>query len=103
MASDEFAAIGRASLLATSHIQEGDAVLKLCAPRVARQQCGGRWVDVGDDEGRSAAALVAEDPVDVMSDRELPGLIGAVDQCQSGNLHRVGQWHELQQIQIDAM
>src|SRR5450755_1135704 len=102
MPADEFGAIAGAGLLLAIEVHEGDARLKLRSPRIARQQGGGLRFDFRDDERRRPTALVAQHPVHVVRDRQLPEFTRAVDYFQTANLYRIRQRYELHQVQSNT-
>jgi hypothetical protein len=83
VAAEELRAIGRASLLPARHVHECDTRLKVRAPGIAREQRPGFRLDFSHDERRRLAARVAQDPVQVVSDRELPNAGGAIDDLET--------------------
>ncbi len=59
-----------ARLLAAQDVHEHHAILKLRPPGIAGQQGGRFRLDLGDDEGRRSAALIPQDPLCIVRDRQ---------------------------------
>src|SRR5690606_27404444 len=73
------------------------------APRIAGEYRARRGVDLRRDERRGGAARGPEHPFGVSGDGEGTRTPRTVPQRQARNLDRIGQRHELQQLERDAV
>ncbi len=69
---------------------------------VARQEREGSGVGLGDDERRAAAALITQNPLDVVGDAEPASAARAVGDFEPRDLDRVIERHELQKLRCNA-
>jgi len=78
MPTDEFGPVAERAQLPAAHVDEGRTRMKVGIPGIAGEQGTAGGVDLRDDEWRHLGALVAEDPVDVISQRQLPQVLRLV-------------------------
>ena len=97
------AGLSRIGGAAHAQIGEGHAGAEIETPRVARQQGAGLGIHRGGDERRRGRSRAAQHPFDIGGDRHAACPSGAVGEGEAGDLHRVGERHELQQVEGDAV
>ena len=103
MPPEEFAPIAAPIRLLSGQVRKGDARAERHAPRIARDQRTSVLIQLRDQERGRGSARGTEHPFHIGGHRQVAHALRAIADLQARDLDRVGQWHVLQQIQLDLV